>query len=153
MSRLFTYAWCILCGWFPGFVLGAFRVPKHTLKNDAFWLMASDVPALIGAFIGLIVALVMHLDDATTTQEKRNVEACARAEAERAGLLALRRLCSESQTAAARLPVVLAQAEIALDRAENELYVGRYSPFWEAMEEATRQLSAFEDDVTTAGRN
>ena len=45
------------------------------------------------------------------------------------------------------MPVVLAQAEIALDRAEEQLHIGRYSPFWEAMEEATRQLSAFEDDV------
>jgi hypothetical protein len=147
MSRLFTYACCILGGWFPGFVLGAFRVPEHTLKNDAFWLMASDVPALVGAFIGLIAALVMHHEDAAAAQEKRNAEARARAAAERAGVLALRRLCSESQTAAARLPVVLAQAEIALDRAEDELYVGLYSPFWEAMEEATRRLSAFEDEV------
>lgn len=151
MSRLFTYALCIVGGWFPGFVLGAFRVPEHTLKNDAFWLMASDVPALVGAFIGLIAALVMHLEDDAGAQEKahekRNAESRARTDAERARVLALRRLCSESQAAAARLPVVLAQAEIALDRADDELHVGLYSPFWEAMEEATRQLSAFEDDV------
>lgn len=52
-------------------------------------------------------------------------------------------LVSDAQMSAAKLPLILSDAELWLDQAENEFSEGVYSPFWEAMEGAVQSLSEF----------
>ena len=56
-------------------------------------------------------------------------------------------LVSSGQIAVASLPLSLAAAQSALDTAEKEFSEGLYSPFWEAMEEATQYLNLFNDTL------
>jgi hypothetical protein len=53
-------------------------------------------------------------------------------------------LVSSAQAAAARLPIILVEAEVSLDRAETEFADNVPSSFWEAMETAAMYLSDFE---------
>jgi len=54
------------------------------------------------------------------------------------------RLSSEAQSAALFLPTLLAETETDLDRAETEMEEVCYSPFWEAVEDATAKLNSFD---------
>ena len=55
----------------------------------------------------------------------------------------LRELTAKARCAADSLSITLGEAEIILDRAENELASQLASPFWEAVEEALAELGAF----------
>jgi hypothetical protein len=74
-------------------------------------------------------------------RERREAEAAAKAAAQCAALARLRQLGAEAQNAAIALPIILGGAEMALDRAQDELRARLFSPFWEAVEEATMQLA------------
>src|SRR5271157_5468206 len=77
-------------------------------------------------------------------RERERVRLRAEAVAARAVALAkLKQLIAEAQGAAGSLPIILGEAEIALDRAQDELRSGLYSPFWEAVEVATAKLDVF----------
>lgn len=56
-------------------------------------------------------------------------------------------LVSNAQLSAAELPLILSDAELWLDQAENEFSEGVYSPFWEAMEGAVQSLSKFNKTI------
>lgn len=71
-------------------------------------------------------------------QRTQNVVARARALSAVAGLV------SDAQVSAAKLPLILSEAELALNLAEKEFAEGLYSPFWEAMESAVYKLSLFD---------
>jgi hypothetical protein len=75
-------------------------------------------------------------------------EAAAKAAARAAALATLRRLAAEAQAAAGSLPIILGEAEIMVDRAQDELRQQVYSPFWEAMEEAASKLGAFQEALS-----
>jgi len=83
--------------------------------------------------------------------ERRRKQAEAdttRLAAERARALAqIAELVTTAQHAVARLPIILAKAELALDRAEQELADNVPSSFWEAMETSVQHLGDF--DSTT----
>jgi ElaB/YqjD/DUF883 family membrane-anchored ribosome-binding protein len=72
-------------------------------------------------------------------KKRLDIEASARAQT----LARIAGLVSDTQLAAAKLPVILAAAESSLDTAQSEYDEGLYSPFWEAMEEAVQYLVAF----------
>ncbi|WP_411727155.1 hypothetical protein [Methyloglobulus sp.] len=80
-------------------------------------------------------------EDAIFAQEEyqRNQKEIARTRA----LSNITKLVSDSQLSAAELPLILSDAELWLDQAENEFSEGVYSPFWEAMEGAVQSLSEF----------
>lgn len=95
-------------------------------------------------FEGLNVAERRHKSDAAA----RVAEAHRQQDALRDRVSVARRICSEAQTeaqgAALSLSTVLAAGELDLDRADEELAEGLYSPFWEAMEDATAKLHSFD---------
>lgn len=53
-------------------------------------------------------------------------------------------MVSYAQLSAAKLPLLMSEAELSLDLAEREFSEGFYSPFWEAMESAVYHLSLFD---------
>jgi hypothetical protein len=77
----------------------------------------------------------------TIADERRRVQnAIARAQA----LAAISQLVSGAQLSAAKLSLLMAEAESALDLAEREFSDGLYSPFWEAMESAAQSMHSFD---------
>jgi hypothetical protein len=115
--------------------------------------MFTVLPAL-GAIGGLVWALSEIDDEAKRERAKLEAEELARQAAERQRredldrrLARLAKLRSEAQSAALSLASVAADAELDLDMAERELLEGRYSPFWEAMEEGTDKLNRFDQTV------
>lgn len=59
----------------------------------------------------------------------------------------------DAQFSAVQLPLILAKAELALDRAENELAEELPSPFWEAIEDAALCLRDFDSQLHSIEKN
>lgn len=79
--------------------------------------------------------------------ERKRQDVIRRA-AERAQALAqVAELVYSAQEAVARLPIILAKAEFALDRAEQELADNVPSSFWEAMETSAQLLGNFDATI------
>ncbi len=117
--------------------------------------------AILGAVIGAVVgaAVGYHKDielrekngelRAIRERERIQAEANAKATAHAKALVELRHMTVESQRIASSLPVILSEVEIALDRAEYEFASGLYSPFWEAMDNATALVQSFDHALTS----
>jgi hypothetical protein len=63
----------------------------------------------------------------------------------------LEALVSGSTKMASKLPVVIREAEAALDAAEREFEEGAFAPFWDCVEKATERLATFQfvvQDIT-----
>lgn len=126
---------------------------------------------LVGICGGLLIALSKYLlgqPDRENAARQRREEAEARRAAEQARIerdlaaqAALRartlglaeEAVFDARSSAAQLPVILAEAELALDRAEQELEELLPSPFWEAIEDAALRLSDFENTLRAIDRN
>ena len=81
--------------------------------------------------------------EAVAHRARLEAEAAAQAAARAAALAKLRQSVADAQGAASSLPITLGEAEITLDRAQDELMRGLYSPFWEVVEAATAKLDEF----------
>lgn len=108
----------------------------------------------IGTGIGFMSPIMAEAAEAKARREREEAEAAERAaELRRLELekqhkiFAAIQLCSEAQAAVLTLPVTLAEAALYSGRAEEELKKKRYSPFWEAVEEATCALNVFEQTL------
>jgi hypothetical protein len=134
--------------------------------------IASYIPILAaGGFGGLLIFLAKHLFDQPNREEaarRQEQEAAARRAAEQAAsernraaqaaqiartLARAEGALFGAQSSAAQLPVLLGEAELALDRAERELAEKLPSPFWEAMEDAALRLSDFDNSLRAIDRN
>jgi hypothetical protein len=130
----------------PLMIVDAFRGGRGELPNTV-----GNIIVLVGAAIGFAVPLWFEHEKNQEQTRKKEAEDAARAALARRqeeelqrGILEVRQLCSDAQVAALALPVALGSAELALDRAGNELREGLYSPFWEAMEAATAEFNRFD---------
>lgn len=132
--------------------LGTYNNWNHAFEN-VFLLFIGFI--VLWLFIWLIKNIVNEISETDKEAEieqaekKRQLEqeeyqrtqkALARARA----LSNIAELVSNSQLSAAELPLILSNAELWLDQAENEFSEGLYSPFWEAMEGAVQNLGQFD---------
>jgi hypothetical protein len=133
------------------FVVGS--IP-NLLGNTGGW--AALFILIIGPIAGYNVfgVVIVHFARLEAAEEQlrrdaalREAEAQRERELELTRLRELRQLCLEAQETALSVPAVLAGADLDLDRAEHELDEGLYSPFWEAMEDATAQLNRFDQGL------
>lgn len=110
---------------------------------------------LIAAVIGFLEPIVTELknqnQEAEALRRQRQVEADALKAAQARAqsqfdykLGIVRQYGRDAAGEAIQLPGIVARAELALDRAAEEFAEGLYSPFWEAMEEATHRLHEFD---------
>lgn len=87
-------------------------------------------------------------------QERRRAEQIRHIKAQRARTLAeAEKAVYDAQFSAVQLPLILAEAELALDRAENELAEELPSPFWEAIEDAALRLKDFDNQLHSIENN
>lgn len=88
----------------------------------------------------------------TQEEEARQAELMRQAAtqaAQKAKLMAdAAKVRASAQASAAKLPLYLAEAELALDRAEHELAEKLPSPFWEAVEDVALRLSEFDREIS-----
>lgn len=82
--------------------------------------------------------------EAAAHRARLDAEASALAKSRAVALARLRQSVADAQGAAGSLPITLGEVEITLDRAQDELESGLYSPFWEALEAATAKLGELE---------
>ena len=114
------------------------------------WASNNPIKTIMLVLVGLTVAVAIPQQliarDTRRRQERERLEEeLARTAAARAAALAqLQRLISDAERAAASLPIILGDAELTLDRADEELRSRLPSPFWEAMEEAVEKLQSFQ---------
>ncbi len=121
------------------------------------WGRNNPIKAIVFSLLGIVLAVGISMNAAerrSRMQRERdqlaaNAEAAAAARA--AGLAALRRLVSEVQVCASSLPILLSEAEMILDQAQDELASQLPSPFWEAMEDAVNKLRDFHGSLATIG--
>lgn len=119
------------------------------------WRRNNPLKAVLHGIIGILVSLgfmsmTMELAGARKREkERRNAEHAREQAAREAALADLRRTLSEAQETAASLPIVLAGAELLLDKADHELRAKLASPFWEAIEDAVAKLEEFRSAMTT----
>ena len=81
---------------------------------------------------------------AARQKEAAEREIAAKAAERTRNLTEISRLVTSAKKSASRLPIQIAEAELALDKAEQELAEGLYSPFWEAMEHAATQVGNYD---------
>jgi hypothetical protein len=134
-------------------------------NGNAVALVVLWAGILTGAIIGFMNPIMAEAAEAKARREREEAEATARREREQAEadqraaelrrlesdkqhrIFAAIRLCSDAQAAALTLPILLAEASLYSTRAEEELKKKRYSPFWEAVEDSTARLHAFEQTL------
>lgn len=149
-----------------GRLLGSQSVPRDPKSQDLL-LMGTAAP--LGQVLGASSmwqcrcgatnwdeASVCHKCKAPIGASGAEVEA-ALAQRQQAELqrriFAIRQLCSEAQSAALSLATILAAVHLCLDRAEAALIKPRFSPFWEAVEDAAAKLNLFDQGLhLIAGR-
>gem|GEM_PF-3008314 len=113
------------------------------------WTRNNPIKTILLVLIGLsvtvtiLVGVVKRDYRRRRERERLEVEAAAQAAARAAALAKLRQSVVDAQGAASSLPIILGEAEITLDRAQDELECGLYSPFWEVLEAATAKLNEF----------
>lgn len=145
-----------IAGILAGFVIGLAVVAVVGLatwdskKGEQAGNAVARIVWVLGAVAGVAAPIMTERDrqlgekaqrdaaDARDAAEARRLE-----EESRRQIADLRQICSEAQEAALSLPLVLSEAVLDLERAETELLERRYSPFWEAVEDATAKLSSF----------
>lgn len=147
------------------FIIALIILYIHTVFEIDLWsiLVGLIVIALIIGIIMITAKSAIAEAEAAKHEAKRRAEEEAERERVRARDAALRtrslakleQLVSDAQSSAARLPLFVSEAELALDRAEQEFSDGLYSPFWEAMEDAVQHLARFEETLRSleAARN
>lgn len=131
---------------------GTFAFQSRTPTLGDRWRnnpMSVVVPTA-GGILGLIVVLSIA-GWISSIQAERRAEAANKAAREAAAQANISQLVDEAQAAAGSLPIYLGEAELMLDRASAELSTGLYSPFWEALEEATASLAQFDQALTSIG--
>ncbi len=103
---------------------------------------------LLVLFLAVVGVLFYDLWN-SDAEERQRLEAEERRRREEldAAIFRVRQIVSEARDASLSLSSLLAQAYLDSDRAELELRERRYSPFWEAVEESTRQLYAFDQTL------
>jgi hypothetical protein len=138
------------------------------------WLVVGSIPNMMGNYHGWAALFVLVVgpaaalaaggkiigvfaaQEAAAEAQRREAERLAnqKAEEERRRLeerrlaeTQARAAVSVAQGAALSLATLLGGAELDLDRSEDELVEGQYSPFWEAIEEAVSQLNSFEKQL------
>jgi hypothetical protein len=82
-------------------------------------------------------------------RERLEAAAIANASARAADLAKLKHVAAEVQRAVSSLSIILGKVEMALDRAQDELKSGLYSPFWEAIEGATSAVQLFDSTLSS----
>lgn len=140
----------------------------YTVIGIALWdSKASNIPVLVwfgSILIGAVIGFVRPLSaeakrQAWLAKEERQRQQILKAEREKQiaqnaiartrALSNIDGLVSSAQVSAAKLPLLMSDAELWLDQAENEFSEGLYSPFWEAMEGAVQHLSQFDKTLRT----
>jgi hypothetical protein len=165
-----NYGMDLLRAAFGLFVLGAIVAVPVGLYN---WMTRSigTVPTII--LIGVVIVAAFAIPAvrkanrasearrAAEEQTRRQRQAAEtetkrqRAAAQESLLQQLGWLSSSATTAFGQIPKLLLDAEAMLDRAEQEFNEGLFSPFWEAVEQALRNLasaSAKVDEVANSAR-
>jgi hypothetical protein len=143
--------------------LGRFEYNERS-PTVSDWTRDNPLKTVVLVLVGLVIAVTIPLRIQATAARRRRehnqaeaaatarvlaraaaleAEAAAKAAARAAALAKLRQLAADAQAAADSLPIMLGEAEIALDRAQAELKSRLPSPFWEAMEDAVGKLRAF----------
>lgn len=121
--------------------------PNDWTRNNP---LTTGVLVLIGLGVAVSIPVGLNARKSRKRREREMLEAeidrktAARAAARAAAIAQLQRLVSEAERAAASLPIILGEAELTLDRADEELRLQLPSPFWEAMEETVEKLQAFQ---------
>lgn len=135
--------------------------PNDWMRHNPF---TTGILVLIGLGVAVSIPLGLSARESKRRRERERLKAeVAREEAARAAAAArekaaraaaaaaraatlthLQRLISEAERAAASLPIILGEAELTLDRADEELQSQLALSFWEAMEEAVEKLQAFQ---------
>lgn len=149
-----------------GFVSCGKRGDLAALSPTAFNLFTGMIlGGLVGGVIGGFIGTVEDRgDEVRAAESSRQAEVAAqeaasaaaraaRSAAHAANMVVARRTMSEAQADAGRLAITLGQAELTLDRAQEELENGLYSPFWEAIEGVTANLSEFDKSLTSIEGN
>jgi DNA anti-recombination protein RmuC len=124
------------------------------------WTRHNPVKTALLVLVGFVVAVTVPLQMSARERKRRyererleaeaaakrarlEAEAAARTTARKMALARLHQLTAEARRAADSLSITLGEAEIILDRAEDELKSKLPSPFWEAIEEALAKVRAF----------
>lgn len=97
-----------------------------------------------------VVAFVWHEQSKEADRKQAEKRAAAQQQQVQAKLTLI---VTSSQKVADGLPILLNDAERALERAEREFSEGVFAPFWDAIEEAARKLATFERDVNALVQN
>jgi hypothetical protein len=114
------------------------------------WTSNNPIKTIILVLVGLAVAvtitqqLIARESKRRRERERLEAEVARKAAARAATLAQLQRSVSEAERAAVSVPIILGEAELTLDRADEELRSQLPSPFWEALEEAVEKLQAFQ---------
>lgn len=130
---------------------------KDRAATAGEWTSNNPIKTIMLVLVGLAVAVTITQQliarESKRRRERESLEAevarkaaaqAAAAAARAATLTQLQRLISEAERAAASLPIILGEAELTLDRADEELQSQLALSFWEAMEEAIEKLHAFQ---------
>lgn len=114
-----------------------------------FW--AAIFPLLLSGITFAVFAPMIAAEDRAAAAERAASEATAasaRASAERHALLqSLRRMIVSARADASSLSIILGEATVNTDRAEEELWGRRPSLFWEAMEASVANLGEYQDAI------
>lgn len=149
--------------WIPSCTVATIATDDMGRGEDIANNLLSPLP-LLGAVIGIIVAIVRDRQKSAEERRQREAEAAAREAIEEArrrhhreqqqGLRKrLETLGEESIAFFEGIPTHLRTAEEHLDQAEADFAAGVFAPFWDSVENAARKLAQFDESVRTIQGN